>query len=73
MGVVNVSETAVVHVGDAALFGPGYFRRSVVAPQSGENVQRYGHDVERYEGDARFGPIRFQNNQLTIHTCNHDQ
>jgi len=33
MGVVDVGETAVVHVGETALPGPGCFRRSVVAPQ----------------------------------------
>jgi len=33
MGVIDVGETAVVHVGEAALPGPGCFRSSVVAPQ----------------------------------------
>lgn len=33
MGVIDVGETAVVHVGEAALPGPGSIRRSVVAPQ----------------------------------------
>ena len=33
MGVVDVDETVVVHVGETALPGPGCFRRSVVAPQ----------------------------------------
>ena len=33
MGVVDVGETAVVHVGEMALPGPGCFQRSVVAPQ----------------------------------------
>ena len=39
MGVIDVGETAVVHVGEAALPGPMYFLRSVVVPQSGEKVQ----------------------------------
>ena len=39
MGVNDVGETAVAHVGEASLPGPVYFLRSVVAPQSGENVQ----------------------------------
>jgi hypothetical protein len=39
MGVIDVGETAVVHVGEAALPDPVYFLRSVVAPQSGENIQ----------------------------------
>jgi len=33
MGVIDVGETAVVHVGKTALPGPGCFRRSVFAPQ----------------------------------------
>jgi hypothetical protein len=33
MGVIDVGETAVVHVGEAALPGPGCFRKGVVAPQ----------------------------------------
>ena len=33
MGVIDVGETAVVRVGEAALPGPGCLRRSVGAPQ----------------------------------------
>jgi hypothetical protein len=39
MGVIDVGETAVVHIGEAALPGPVYFLRSVVARQRGENVR----------------------------------
>ena len=39
MGVIDAGETAVMHVGEAALPGPMYFLRCVVVPQSGEKVQ----------------------------------
>jgi hypothetical protein len=39
MGVIDVGETAVVHVVEEALPSPRCFRRSVITPQSCENVQ----------------------------------
>ena len=38
MGVVDISETAVVHIGETALPGPGWSSRR----KSGENVQGVG-------------------------------
>jgi len=64
MGVVDVGETAVVHVGESALPGPRCFLRR----RSGENVQKYGYDAERYEGDTCISPIHIQTIQLAIPT-----
>jgi hypothetical protein len=52
VGVIDVGETAVVHVGEAALPGPVYFLRRVVAPQSGENVQCMGPMARDTKGYA---------------------
>ena len=68
----DAGETAV-HVGAAAISGPGYFRRGAIAPQSGENVQRHGHDAERYEEDTRISPLSIQNILFAIYVYNHDR
>lgn len=61
-GVIDVGETTVEHVVEAALPGPRCFRRSVITPQSCENVQGIGTT----ERDA---PI----NAYTICLYNHDR
>jgi len=69
MGVIDVGETAVVHVGETGLPRPGCFRRRVFTPQKQCERTRYGHNAERYEWDTHISPIHIECIQRAIYTC----